>query len=135
MKRDFKPNPIFKFGADSVIYFKDSFTINGKKYEFKVTSNYTKYPIAHIFDSKNEYLVRLDTLEYINNNMMDDNTEKQLIRYLSEPDPHYPVDNRVISAIVEWNFGYKNTYGADYKYDIDYIRTISENTKIKCKGD
>ena len=135
MKREFKPNTIFAFNSDSIIYFKDSFKINNQEYVFKVTSNYTKYPIAHIFDSKNEYLVRLDTLEYINNNMMDDNTEKQLMKYLSEPDPHYPVDNRVISAIAEWNFGYKNTYGADYKYDIDYIRTISENTKIKCKGD
>ena len=135
MNRDFKPNPIFKFGADSVIYFKDSFTINGKEYEFKVAGDFQDYPVAHIFDYEcKDYLIRLDTLEYIGNYKFDDNVEGQLMKYLSEPDPHYPVDNKIISAISEWNFGYKNTYGVDYRYDTDYLMNISENTRIKCRG-
>ena len=132
MTTNFKPNPMFAFNSDSIVYFKDCFKINNKKIEFTVTSNYTKYPVAHISDSINEYSIRLDTLEYIDDNIMDDNFEKQLMNYLSSPDPHYPIDNRAISAISEWNFGYKNTYGIDFKYDIDYLKTISENTKIKC---
>ena len=125
-----KLNPVFKF-CSSTKYFEEDININDKEFKITVMGDYIDFPVAHVSNSSDEYLIRLDTLEYITNKRLNSSDEKELIKYLSNPDPHYSIDNRIISAINEWNFGYKNTFDIDFKYDTDYLINISEETVIK----